>query len=126
MFYVSVLALVKSSVVCDCAQRPPDESVKSLTEYLSTLQTAKAKNQSSKMLSQEIGLTYVRLSIVEEKLNQQPQADNHLEQGKKELASIGWTDVTSDHLKSLVTQLDSKYQRADGKGKPSSNPGTAR
>jgi hypothetical protein len=125
MFYGSILALVKSSVVCDCARRPPDESAKSVSKYLSTLQTAKAKNQSSRMLSQEIGLTYVRLSMVEEKLNQQSQADSHLEQGEKELASIGWRDVTSDHLKSLVTQLDSEYQRADDKGKPSSNPGTA-
>ena len=115
-FYGSSLALYKNTVVCDCNDRPPSESLQELSRYLSTLQTAKAKNQNSKVLSQEIGLTYVRLSKVEEKLNHQFQADEDMKHGQVELVSLGWKDVTESHLRSLVAQLDSEYKPVEHSG----------
>src|SRR5713226_2769685 len=90
MFAGAMLANYKSSVVCNCNDRPATEGAKELSEYLSTLQTAKAKNQNSNVLSQEIGLTYVRLSMIEEKLDQQSQADEDMKHGQTELAALGW------------------------------------
>ncbi len=117
MFFGSTLALYKNMVVCDCNDRPAGESAKELSQYLSTLQTAKGKNQNSSVLSREIGLTYVRLSMIEEKLDQQSQADEDMKHGQTELTALGWKDVSKRHLRSLVTQLDSEYKRVDRKGK---------
>jgi len=116
-FFGSYLALYKNLVVCDCKDRPSGESASELSRYLSTLQAAKAKNQNSKVLSQEIGLTYIRLSMVDQKLDKQSQADADMKQGQTELATLGWKDVSETHLRSLVTQLDSEYKKVNQKGK---------
>jgi hypothetical protein len=116
-FYGSMLARVKSSVVCDCNGLPASESVKELSGYLSTLQTLRDANKSSKMLVQEIGLTDVRLSIIEKKLDQRSQAEEDMKRGQIELASLGWKDVSSQHLTALVNQLNSEYKPAGQKSK---------
>jgi hypothetical protein len=85
---------------------------------LPTVAAPKAKNQNSEVLSQEIGLTYIRLSMVEEKLQRQSQADQDMEHGQTELSAVGWKDVSKSHLKSLVTQLNSEYRKLDKKDKP--------
>jgi len=118
MFSGSSLALYKNTVVCDCNERPAGEGAKDLSKYLSTLQAAKAKNQNSEVLPQEIGLTYIRLSMVEEKLQRQSQADQDMEHGQTKLSAVGWRDVSKSHLKSLVMQLNSEYKKLDKKDKP--------
>jgi hypothetical protein len=114
MFATYVLGNYKSSVVCDCNGRPATENLKELSQYLSTLQRSRETKQNSKVLAQEIGLTYVRLSMVEEKLGQQPQADQDVSRGQTELAALGWKDLAKPHLTSLVIQLNSEYKPADG------------
>ncbi len=126
MFAGAMLANYKSSVVCDYNDRPATEGAKELSEYLSSLKGLRAQNQKSKVLAQEIGLTYVRLSMVEKKLDQQSQADEDMKHGQTELAALGWKDVSKTHLKSLVTQLDSEYKRVDRKDKGVSAAATAR
>lgn len=81
------------------------------------LPEAKAKNQKSNILAQEIGLTYVRLSVVEKKLDQQSQADEDMKRGQAELAALGWKNISTTHLTSLVVQLNSEYKRVDRKDK---------
>ena len=120
IFAGSMLAIVKSSVVCNCSGLPPSESVKELSGYLSTLQTLREANKSSKMLAQEIALTEVRLSIIEKILDQRSQAEEEMKRGQLELASLGWKDVSAQHLTALVTQLNSEYKPAAQKVKTES------
>lgn len=117
MFAGFNLALYNNLVVCDCDNRPAAESANKLSQYLSALQEARTNNPNSSLLAQEIGLTYVRLSMIEKKLDQQSQADEDMKRGQKELAALGWKDVSPAHLTSLVAQLSSEYKQGDGKGK---------
>lgn len=117
MFAGSSLALYKDLIVCDFDDRPAAESAERLSQYLSALQEAKANNPNSSLLAQEIGLTHIRLSMVEKKLGLQSQADENMKRGQAELAALGWKDVSPVHLTSLVTQLNSEYKRVDAKGK---------
>ena len=117
MFAGAMLANYKSSVVCDCNDRPANEGAKELSQYLSALRRLRESNQKSKVLAQEVGLTYVRLSILEKKLNHQTQADEDMRRGQAELAALGWKDLSKPHLTSLVVQLNSEYKRVDRKDK---------
>jgi hypothetical protein len=105
------LALYKNLVVCDCDGQPTEQNAKELSTYLSALRESKEKNPASHLLSQEIGLTYVRLSLIEKKLDHQSQADEDMRSGQSELASLGWKDVSDEHLYLLLSQLNSEYQR---------------
>lgn len=107
------LALYKNLVVCDCDNRTAEQNAKELSTYLSTLQESKGKNPESRLLSQEIGLTYVRLSLTEKKLGHQSQTDEDMRRGQSELARLGWKDVSGEHLYLLLSQLNSEYQRPD-------------
>jgi len=109
----AMLASYKSSVICDCNSRTAKETAKELSEYLSTLQKYKEADQKSTLLTQEIGLTYIRLSLVETKLNKRSQAEGSMKRGQAELLGIGWKDTSPAHLTSLVIQLDSEYKPAD-------------
>jgi len=126
MFAGSMLTTYKNLVVCDCNDRPANEGLKELSRYLSVLQSFKDTNQKSKVLAQEIGLTYVRLSMVERKLNQQSRADQDMKRGQSELATLGWKDLSKEHLTSLVTQLNSEYKQVGPKDKAASTTATAR
>lgn len=117
MFFITLLASDKSSVVCDCNDRPSNETEKELVRYLAVVQKAREKSPQSKMLAQETGLAYVRLSMIEQKLSQQSQAVGDIKRGQTELTALGWRDVSEPHLTSLVTQLNSEYQHLDGKYK---------
>jgi hypothetical protein len=105
------LALYKNLVVCNCYGHPEEQNAKELSTYLSALRESKEKNPASHLLSQEIGLTYVRLSLIEKKLGHQSQADEDMRSGQSELASLGWKDVSGEHLYLLLSQLNSEYQR---------------
>jgi hypothetical protein len=120
VFAGSFLAMYKNTVVCDCLNMPPQERKEKLSRYISALQEAEEKNAARKMLSQEIALAHVRLSVAEKQLGEQVQADEQMGMARDQLASLGWTDVSSTHLAALVAQLDSEYQRVDAKGKPAS------
>jgi len=113
MFAGGIIANYKSSVVCDCNDRPASQGGRELSEYISSLQKHRANSPNSKLLAQEVGLAYVRLSILEKKLDQQPRADEDFKRGQAELAALGWKDVSESHLTSLVTRLNSEYKRAD-------------
>ena len=126
IFAGAMLANYKSSVVCDCNDRPANEVVRELSEYLSALQRFRDKDQKSRVLAQEIGLTYVRLSIVEKKLGQQSRAEEEMKRGEAELAALGWRDVSAGHLTSLVAQLNSEYKPVDRKDKAVSASAIAR
>jgi hypothetical protein len=126
IFAGAMLANYKSSVVCDCNGRPANEVVKELSEYLSALQRFREKDQKSKVLAQEIGLTHVRLSMVEKKLDQPSRAEEEMKRGQAELAALGWRDVSAGHLTALVAQLNSEYRPVDRKDKAVSAWATAR
>jgi hypothetical protein len=126
IFAGAMLANYKSSVVCDCNDRSANEVEKELSEYLSALQRFKEKDQKSRVLTQEIGLTYVRLSMVEKKLDQPSRADDEMKYGQAELAALGWKDVSAGHLTSLVAQLNSEYKSIERKDKAVSASATAR
>ena len=117
IFAGAMLANYKSSVVCDCTDRPANEVAKELSEYLSALQRFREKDQRSEVLAQEIGLTYVRLSMAEKKLDQPSRAEEEMKRGQAELAALGWRDVSARHLTSLVAQLNSEYKPVDHKDK---------
>ena len=112
MFSASMLAGYKNAVVCDCNNQPPGESLKRVSDYLAAVQRFRQGNQTSNLLAQETGLTYVRLSMLEAKLGQQAQADDDMKHGQAELKAIGWRDTSNAHLISLITQLNSEYQSA--------------
>jgi hypothetical protein len=113
VFAGAMLANYKSSIICDCNTRSSGENAKELAEYLSTLQRYKDADQKSTLLTQEIGLTYLRLSLVETKLDEKSQAEQDMKKGQAELSAIGWKDTSTAHLTSLSTQLDSEYRPVD-------------
>lgn len=117
IFAGAMLAAYKTSVVCDCNERPANEGAKELSEYLAALQRFKEKDQKSTLLGQEIGLTYVRLSLIEKKLDQESRSEEHMKNAQAELSALGWKDTSSAHLTSLVAQLDSKYKPANQSNK---------
>ena len=117
MFFIVLLAGDKSSVVCECNDRPPNEAAKELARYLSVVQRAREKSPQSRMLAQEAGLAYVRLSMIERKLGEQSQAAEDMKRGQTELTALDWKDVSEPHLISLVSQFNSEYQHPDGKYK---------
>jgi hypothetical protein len=110
MFAETMLYGYKEGVLCDCTDQSVSQSAKELSGYLSSVQALLAKNPKSRMLAQESGLTYIRLSIVEGKLGHQSQADEDANRGQSELAALGWKNVSRVHLTSLVAQLDSEYE----------------
>lgn len=126
IFAGAMLANYKSSVVCDCNDRPANEVAKELSEYLSALERFREKDPKSKVLAQEIGLAYVRLSMVERKLDQPSRAEEEMKHGQAELAALGWGDVSARHLTSLVAQLNSEYKPVDRKDEATSASATAR
>jgi hypothetical protein len=117
MFAQAMLSDYKRSVVCDCNDRPAPEGAKELSQYLATLKMFRAQNPESEVLAQETGLAYVRLSFLEEKLNQVAQAEQDLQQGQTELAGLGWANLAKPHLRAVVAQLDSEYQKAGQENK---------
>lgn len=117
MFGAFSLFLVESFVVCNPKNQPPSERVKELSKDLSILQGWRDKNRNSRVLGQEIGLTYVRLSQLEQTLGHDAQADGHMKHGQGELAALGWKDVSAAHLTALVTQLNSECNEVDQRNK---------
>ncbi len=117
IFAGAILANYKNSVVCDCNNLPANESAKNYQKYLSALQSYREKDQKSTVLAQEIGLTYVRLSLVEKKPDQQSQSEEDMKRGQAELSALGWKDTSPAHLTSLVIQLNSEYKSVDRQNK---------
>jgi hypothetical protein len=117
MFGAFLLSLVDNSVVCNCDNQPPSESLKTLTSDLSTLQRWRTQNQSSHVLGQEIGLVDIRLARLDQELGHQSQADEDMKQGQRELTALGWKDVSPQHLIALTAQLNSEYKPIDQKNK---------
>ena len=112
MFGAFAFTIVDSSIACNCENKPPNEALKTVSDDLSTLRRWRDRNRGSLMLAQEIGLGYVRLSQLEQKLRNSAQADNDMKQGQNELTALGWRDVSSAHLTALVERMDSEHQEA--------------
>jgi hypothetical protein len=112
MFWGAILAGAKAEVICECIGRPGSESARLLSEHISTLIQIRNSNPNSKILAQEMGIEYVRLSMVEKKLGQQSQAGEDMKRGQTELTALGWKNVSESHLVYLLTQLDSQYEPA--------------
>ena len=104
-----LLSLVENQIGCTCANQPPSESAAEVSKSIGTLEGWRAQNQGSRVLGQEIGLGDVRLSLLETQLGHSAQANQDMTSGQKELAALGWKDVSSAHLTALVTQLNSEY-----------------
>lgn len=109
MFGAFAFTIVDSSIACNCENKPPNEAMKAVADDLSTLRRWRDLNRGSLILAQEIGLGYVRLSQLEQKLGNNTQADNDMKHGQEELAALGWKDVSSEHLTTLVKRMDSGY-----------------
>jgi len=78
------------------------------------------------VLAQEIGLTYVRLSLVEQKLDQRSQSEEDMKRGQAELSALGWKDTSPTHLTSLVMQLNSEYKPVKRNNQTVATPATQR
>jgi hypothetical protein len=127
MFWGAILAGAKAEVICDCIGRPTSESAKLVSDHLSTLNRIRKSNPNSKILGQEMGLEYVRLSMLEDKLGQKSQSEEDMKRGQAELAALGWKNVSESHLVYLLTQLDSGYAPpVDTNGKNAAPLATAR
>ena len=59
MFAEAMLSNYKSSVICDCNDRPGAESAQELSQYLAMLKRFRTQNPGSKVLAQETALAYV-------------------------------------------------------------------
>lgn len=117
MFGAFLLYLADSSTACNCDHQPPSERLKTLASDLSSLQRWRDQNRNSRALSQEIGLTEIRLSRLEQELGHHAQGDDDMKHGQVELTALGWKDVSAAHLIALTTQLNSEYKQVDQKGK---------
>ncbi|MGH9865516.1 MAG: hypothetical protein ACRD4H_08910 [Candidatus Acidiferrales bacterium] len=109
MFGAFALNIVEGSIVCGCENKPPREALETVSDGLSTLRRWRDQNRSL-LLTQEIGLGYVRQSQLEQKLGQNAQADNDMKHAQDELAVLGWIDTSAPHLMALVTQMDAGYK----------------
>ncbi|MFZ0980909.1 MAG: hypothetical protein WAN23_16010 [Candidatus Acidiferrales bacterium] len=109
MFGAFVLYIMEGQIGCACANQPPAESANEVSKDISILEGWRTQNKVSRVLAQEIGLAKVRLSQLEMQLGRNAQADQDMKSGQKELAALGWKDVSSAHLTALVTQLNSEY-----------------
>ena len=114
-YWGPILAGYKAEVICVCNNRPPSESAKELSEYLSALKNLRSRSPKSKLLAQEMGLAYIRLSIVEGRLAQKSASDDDMKRGQEELRALGWKDVSESHLVYLVAQLNADSQPANDK-----------
>ena len=115
MFGEFLFAVMDSSVACNCDNQPSVESLKILTSDLASLERWRDHNPNSRMLGQEIGLTEIRLSKLDEELGNSVQADEYMKQGQAELGALGWRDLSGAHLVAVTTQLNSEYKRTDHK-----------
>jgi hypothetical protein len=104
-----LLSLVENQIGCTCANQPPSESIAEVSKSIAILEGWRARNQGSRLLGQEIGLGDVRLSLLATQLGHSAQANQDMTNGQKELAALGWKDVSSAHLTALVKQLNSEY-----------------
>ena len=110
MFGAFLFLLVDNEIVCNCQNRPPNESLRALKKDISILQGWRDQSPNSKMLGQEIGLAEIRLSRIEEASGDEAQAEEALNAARIELAPLGWKDLSAAHLIALTTQLDSEYR----------------
>jgi hypothetical protein len=113
LFGASVLFLVESFIACNPHHEPPSERIKELSKDLAILQRWQTQNPGSRMLSQDIGLTYARLSGLELEMGHSTQANEDIKHSQEELKRLGWKDVSPSHLSALVTQLESEYKQPD-------------
>ncbi len=104
-----LLSLVEDQIGCTCANQPPADSVKEVSKDIAILKGWRAQNQNSRVLGQEIGIAEVRLSQLDTQLGRNAQADQDMSSGQKDLAALGWKDVSSAHLTALDAQLNSQY-----------------
>jgi hypothetical protein len=113
-----MLSVVDAQVVCDCQNKPASESIKSVTDALTALQHWSSQNPNSVRLQQEIGLVDVHLSRLNQELGQQSQAAEEMKQAQTEFTTLGWKDISPEHLIALTKQLDSEYKNPN---QPNSN-----
>jgi hypothetical protein len=117
MFGGFALFTLESFMDCNCTNQPPGERLQDLSKHLSTLQKWRQQNPKSRVLSQVIGLGYVRISLLETQLDQNAPADEAMKRAGEELRSLGWKDVSPAHLTALVVQLDSECGTPEQKSK---------
>lgn len=110
MFGAFMLAMVDSSIACDCENQPASQSIKAVTDDLATLQRWRDQNPNSVQLKQEIGLAEVHLARLDSELARQNQADEEMKDAQAELTTLGWKNVSPEHLIALTKQLDSEYK----------------
>ena len=115
MFGGFALFTLESFMDCNCTNQPPSGRVKDLSKHLSTLQQWRQQNPKSRVLSQVIGLGYVRISLLKTQLDQTAQAAEDMKHAREELTNLGWKDVSAAHLAALVAQLDSECGKPNQK-----------
>lgn len=110
-----IFFLMANFTECNCTNQLPSERVKDLTKYVSTEQELKDRSPESKMLPQLIGLTEVRISLLEQQLGHSAASDEAMKRGRGELTGLGWKDVSPEHLTAVVAQIDSECRPPDPK-----------
>jgi hypothetical protein len=113
LFGSFMFSLVRNAAICDCANRPPQESRDRLLRYWQTVQKlrdAKPEPQAAEMLALESGLTDVRLSVVDQRLGNTVDSNDHTKRAQQELSALGWTNVSAAYLQNVVNRWDAQYK----------------
>lgn len=111
----SVFGGARTETICDCVGAQASENIMSLSQSISTDEILHTSNPNSKIIAQDLGLNYVRLSMTEKKIGQEAQSEDSMKHGQAQLKAIGWKDVSEKHLVHLVNQLNSEFKPASEK-----------
>lgn len=121
----SVFGGARTETICDCVGAQASENIKSLSQHVSTDEILHASNPNSKIIAQDLGLSCVRLSMIERRIGQQTQSEDSLKRGQAQLKAIGWKDVSETHLVHLVTQLNAQFKPTGDKKNASDSKASA-
>jgi hypothetical protein len=109
LFGAFYIYLVDSFTFCNCDKKPPAEMLQTAVKSVSILKTLHEHDPKSQFLSQELALTQVRASLLEQKLGEEQQAKEDMKLAQDELSALGWKDVSPTRLTAIVAQIESEY-----------------
>jgi hypothetical protein len=113
LFSSFAFAGYRSTVICDCENRPAQQARESLLGYWGIVQKhrdAKPPSPSNSILALESALTDVRLSVVDQKLGNAAEAGDYMKRAQQELSALGWSNVSAGYLQNVVYRWDTQYR----------------
>jgi hypothetical protein len=109
LFRAFYIYLVDNFTFCNCDNKPPAEMLQMVVKNVSILKTLHEHDPKSQLLSQELALTQVKASLLEQKLGEEQQAKEDMKLAQDELSALGWKDVSPTRLTAIVAQIESEY-----------------